>query len=104
MRLVGIYHIALLPEADEAKFVKQMASAEGLLQATRVTSGFDSRLLRRDATTDGLRAYAWHVTAQLMSDAPYSFTQNVPRVAESIAKFGVVAAVDTYAEVGGPEG
>ena len=104
MKMVGIYHIALLPEADEAKFVKQMESADDVLQRTRVTSGFDPRLLRRDATTDGLRSYAWHVTARLVGEAGYSFTQNVTRLAESIAKFGVVAGVDAYAEVGEPEG
>jgi hypothetical protein len=104
VKMVGIYHIALLPEADEAAFVTHMEGAEGVLQLTRVTSGFEPRLLRREATTDGLRGYAWHVSAQLVGDAGYSFAQNVPRLAAGIAPFGVVAGVDAYAVVAEPEG
>jgi len=93
--MVGIYHIALLADADASEFASQMAGAEGALQLTRVTSGFDCQLLERSVLPGGLRRYAWHVTAQLVSGG-YDFEQNVERLGSAIENFGGVIGVETY--------
>src|SRR4051794_2541121 len=65
MQMVGIYHIALLTEADEDAFVSHIASntfgESGVLQLTRVTSGFDFQVLRRSVVAGAIRKYAWRV-------------------------------------------
>lgn len=98
MRQLGLYDIALLPSADEDAFVAHMrmegADDRGILQLTRITSGFQLRLLRRAS-----RRYAWLVTAQLVTDAGYDFGQNLERLQADIADFGVVLGVDTLTEV-----
>ena len=103
-----MYHIALRPEADEDAFVSHLSSdtfgsGGGVLQLTRVTSGFDCQVLRRSAAAEGIRQYAWQVTAQLVSGG-YDFDQNVERLQAEVDQFGVVFAVDTFtvvAEQGG---
>src|SRR6266542_3993143 len=110
MRMLGIYHIALLTDAEEDAFVSHVTeenfgNIEGVLQLTRVTSGFDHQLLKRLGAVDEsgrpapgeLRQYAWHVTANLVGDAGYSFEQNVDRLQANVKNFGVVIGVDTYA-------
>ena len=103
MKMVGIYQIALLPDADEDAFVSHMTgedfgAVEGVLQLTRITSGFQHQLLKRSDRAD-LRHYGWHVTALLVGDRGYSFEQNVERLQAGIQKFGLVTGVDTYAVV-----
>jgi len=106
--MVGMYHIALRAEADEDAFVSHLSSdtfgsGGGVLQLTRVTSGFDCQVLRRSAVAEGFRQYAWQVTAQLVSGG-YDFDQNVERLQAEVAQFGVVFGVDTFgvvAEQGG---
>jgi len=108
--MLGIYHIALLTDAEEDAFVSHVTeenfgNIEGVLQLTRVTSGFDHQLLKRLGAVDEsgrpapgeLRQYAWHVTANLVGDAGYSFEQNVDRLQANVKNFGVVIGVDTYA-------
>jgi hypothetical protein len=115
MKMVGIYHIALLTTADEDAFVahvtaENFANVEAVLQLTRVTSGFHHQLLKRgeavnesDRPAPGLpRRYAWHVTVQLVGDAGYSFEQNLERLQDTLEKFGVVIGVETYAVTASP--
>jgi hypothetical protein len=102
MKMVGIYHIALLPTADEDAFVSRMTAQVfhgDVLQLTRVTSGFSHQLLKR---ANELRQYAWKVTAQLVSGG-YDFAQNVERLQASIEQFGVVIGVDAYTEIAAAE-
>jgi hypothetical protein len=100
MKMVGMYHIALRTEADEDAFVSHLASdtfgsSGGVLQLTRVTSGFECQVLRRSAVAEGIRQYAWQVTAQLVSGG-YDFDQNVARLQAEVEQFGVVIGVDTF--------
>jgi hypothetical protein len=98
MKMLGVYHIALLTTADEDAFVSHMTGEvfQGdVLQLTRVTSGFSHQLLKRPGE---LRQYAWNVTTQLVSGG-YDFAQNVQRLQASIEQFGVVIGVDAYTEV-----
>jgi hypothetical protein len=93
---VGLYHIALLPTAEEDAFINRMAElgdGPGIFQLTRVTSGFDTLLLRRPGP---LPIFAWHVTARLVTSVTYDFEENVEALQQAIAEFGVVFAVDTY--------
>jgi hypothetical protein len=102
MKMLGIYHIALLPTADEDAFVSHMTAEVfhgDVLQLTRVTSGFSHQLLKRPSE---LRQYAWKVTAQLVSGG-YDFAQNVERLQASIEQFGVVIGVDAYTEMAAAE-
>lgn len=102
MKMLGIYHIALLPTANEDAFVSHMTAEVfdgGVLQLTRVTSGFSHQLLKRPGE---LHQYAWHVTAQLVSGG-YDFAQNIERLQASIEQFGLVIGVDTYSEIAAAE-
>jgi hypothetical protein len=102
MKMLGIYHVALLPSADENAFVSHMREevfGSNVLQLTRVTSGFSHQLLERPGE---LRQYAWHVTVTLVS-ASYDFDQNVERLQASIEKLGLVIGVDTYTVIAEPE-
>jgi hypothetical protein len=104
MKMVGIYHIDLLADADEADFEAHMAgdAVDGVLQLTRVTSGFDCQLLKRAGEPAVARRYAWHVTAQLVGGG-YDFAQNVERLGAAIARFGTVAGVDAYSVMPGQQ-
>ena len=104
MKMVGLYHIELLADADEADFDSHMAgdATAGVLQLTRVTSGFDCQLLKRAGESGGARRYAWHVTAQLVGGG-YDFAQNVERLGAAIARFGSVTGVDAYSVMPGQE-
>ena len=99
MTMTGVYRIALLPTADEQKFVKHMTTVvfetPGALQLTRTTTGFDHRLLKINSE---LRQYAWQATVHLMTDAPYNFVQ-YERVQEAIKKFGVLIGLETYTNI-----
>jgi hypothetical protein len=93
---IGFYDIALLPGTDEAAFVARMAElgdGTGVVQLTRVTVGFEARLLRRDGTPT---IYAWMLTARLMTSVGYDFGQNVDRLQEAIKDVGIVVGVEHY--------
>ena len=97
MQMVGVYHIALLPSADETAFVTHMTEevfpSTGILQLTRITSGFSHRLLEHSGH---LHQFAWSVTVQLVTDSGYDFQQNVERIQASLQPFGLVIGVDTF--------
>jgi hypothetical protein len=94
MNLVGMYHIALLPAADEKSFAARLADGPQP-QLTRVTSSVTTRLLKR---TDQPRRYAWQVNVVSMAHG-YQFEDNLERLQEHINDFGVVLGVDAFAEV-----
>jgi hypothetical protein len=95
MTMTGIFRIALLPNADEKKFVDHMVgSVFDTLQLTRVTRGFAHSLLKGE-----FRQYAWLVTVDLVGDGNYDFNQNRERVEQSIAGFGLLLAIEAYTNV-----
>lgn len=98
--MLGVYHIALLPTADETDFVRHMTAevfpSTDILQLTRITSGFSPRLLK---SAGDLRQFAWKVTVQLVTNAGYEFEQNVERIEGSLQEFGLVIGVDTFTEI-----
>jgi hypothetical protein len=96
VKMTAIYRIALLPDADERAFVDHMAKVFRILQLTRVTSGFTHMLL---AMKSGLRQYAWIVTVDLVTDQGYNFDENIERIQENIAQFGVLIGAETYENV-----
>jgi hypothetical protein len=100
MKMLGVYHIALFPAADEADFVRHMTGevfpSTDILQLTRITSGFSHQLLK---SPGHLRQFAWNVTVQLVTDAGYDFEQNVERIQGSLEAFGLVIGVDTFTEL-----
>ena len=101
MEMSGVYRFALLAKADEEGFIKHMTDVvfknPSALQLTRTTTGFTHRLLK---AAGPFRQYAWHVTVDLMTDAPYDFGQNIERVQRSIEAFGVLIGVEAYTPVG----
>jgi hypothetical protein len=101
--MTGIYRIALLPGADERAFVKHMRDVvfknPNALQLTRITRGFEHRLLKMHGD---LRLYAWQATVDLQTDSGYDFAQNA-HVQKSIQEFGVLIGVEAYTNMEGTE-
>jgi hypothetical protein len=94
MTMTGIFRIALLPGADEKKFVEHMVSnVFDALQLTRITRGFAHSLLKPKSE---FRQYAWLVTVDLVADGNYDFNQNRERVEQGIAEFGLLIDIDVY--------
>jgi hypothetical protein len=98
--MTGLYHIVLLPGADEQAFVRHMTDvvfkSTSVLQLTRITSGFDHQLLK---STGDFRSFAWQATVRLVTDHGYDFLQNIERVQKSVADFGLLTRVDVYTNV-----
>jgi hypothetical protein len=46
-----------------------------------------------------LRQYAWIVTVTLVTDDGYDFDQNIERIQQSIAPFGVLVGTETYKNI-----
>lgn len=100
MKMTGLYHIALLPNADEQAFTTHMIDVVftnvAALQATRITTGVDHQLLKAEGA---FRRYAWQATVSLMTDKGYDFLQNVERVQQSVKEFGLVVGLDVSTHV-----
>lgn len=100
MKMLGVYHIALLTTADEDAFISHMTEkvfgSADILQLTRITSGFSHQLIKR---TGELRQFAWLVTADLVTSVGYDFEQNMERLQASLQPFGVVIGVDAYTQL-----
>lgn len=99
MKLVGLYHIALFPAADEAAFVSRMADGPQP-QLTRVTSNVTACLLKR--TDSRAHQYAWRLDVTSMAHT-YDFEANAERLQEYVKDFGVVHRIETYAEAVPPQ-
>ena len=101
MKMTGMYHIALLEEADEQAFVKNMTEVvfknPGALQATRITQSIAHQLLKKRSD---LRQYVWQVTVHLITDREYDFAENLKRVQQHVQGSGLVIALDVYTNVG----
>jgi hypothetical protein len=97
MKMTGMYYISLLPAADDEAFVKQMTQVVfndvAALKATRITSGITHQLLKGSSE---FREYVWQVTIHLVTDKGYDFGENVERVQQSVADWGLVTGMDVY--------
>ncbi len=91
MHTTAHYHLVLVPGAEpgplEALFSD--GSMEGVLQLTRITSGFGSRLLRAG------RHYIWEVNGTLVA-GHYDFEQNVERLQARVAEHATVFRVESF--------
>jgi hypothetical protein len=97
--MTGIYRIALLPGVDEKLFVDHMVNEVfDVLQLTRITSAFTHTLLVAKTSP---RQFAWIVTVTLVTEQGYDFDQNNQRIQESVAKFGLLIATETYRKIAG---
>jgi hypothetical protein len=108
MEAIGHYRFALHPDADAAAFEALVSSmsGEGILQLTRVTSGFGERLLElvRPADADGQARhpgpqYMWEVTVRLVSGVRYDFAGSADRVQEAVAELATLVAVEAFRTV-----
>lgn len=102
---VGQYRITLLPGADEAAFVARMTEElfndPSLLGATRITRGISNTLLRRQGEWP---EFVWQARVDQMNDRDYDFgDDNLERVRQGIAAFGVVTGLEVYRESGDAE-
>jgi hypothetical protein len=98
--MTGMYRISLLPGADDQAFEKRMTEVvfnDGTaLQLTRITQGFEHRLLRGHGL---FRQYLWQVTVDLVTDKPYDFAENVEKVQAHVGSWGVVNGLEVYTDV-----
>jgi hypothetical protein len=99
MIMTGMYRIALLPEADEKRFIDHMRSKVfDVLQLTRVTRGFTHTLLKSGSD---FRQYVWLAAVDLVGDGDYNFGRNRERVQEAIAEFGLLVGIDSFLNLEG---
>jgi hypothetical protein len=107
MLAVGNYRLVLHPDSDpftlEAALSGDASSVHGVLQLTRITSSFDTRLLRLVEAGDEprlSRQYVWQVSVKLMSDdVRYQFEQNIERLQAAVVDHATVLGVETYAAI-----
>lgn len=100
MKMTGMFTISLLPGADEETFEKQMTEVVftdvSALQLTRITRGFEHRLLRGRTP---FREYVWHVTVDLVTNREYDFAEDLESVQAQVADWGVLTGLDVYVNV-----
>jgi hypothetical protein len=101
MKMTGLFHLTLLPSTDAAKFERQITEVAfanvGVMQLTRTTSGFDHRLFKRNGE---LRQYVWQAEVTLMTDHPYDFAGNIPKVEDAVKGMAVVSGLDVFTFIG----
>src|SRR5918994_2389360 len=109
MNAIGHYRFALHRDADASAFEALVSSmsGEGILQLTRVTSGFSERLLEvvrlADADEESRHPgpqYVWEVTVRLVSGDRYDFAGSADRVQEAITGLATLVAVEAFRTVG----
>jgi hypothetical protein len=100
MTMTGLFHITLLPDADEQAFVTHMTATVfkdvSALQLTRITAAFRHTLLKGRSE---FREYVWQVEVDLVTDHEYNFAENTARVQTSLNGAGVVTGLDVYTHV-----
>lgn len=100
MTMTGLFHITLLPDADEQAFVTHMTGTVfkdvSALQLTRTTSAFRHQLLKGRSE---FREYVWQVDVDLMTDHEYDFAENIARVQKNLAGSGVLSGLYVYTQV-----
>ena len=110
MQATAHYHLVLHPGSDAGAFEALFADdgLKGALQSTRITSGFDTRLLRAtddtaepdgDPASEAGRRYVWEVNVTLMTSAGYRFARNIRGLQEGVAELATVYRLDTFAPV-----
>jgi hypothetical protein len=108
---VGRYCFALHADADASAFEALVSSlsAEGVLQLTRVTSGFDERLFEvlRAHDDGGPRhprgQYVWEVTVHLVGGGHrYDFAASADRVQDAVADLATLVSVEALRPVDAP--
>ncbi len=108
MRTTAHYHLVLHAGSDPEAFETLFADdgMRDVLQTTRITSAFDTRLLRATRETPGddtgsvsFGRYVWQVDVTLMTDAGYRFGENVERLQERVAGVATVYGVDAFTTV-----
>jgi hypothetical protein len=100
MTMTGLFHITLLPDADEQAFVTHMTGTVfkdvSALQLTRITAAFRHKLLKGRSE---FREYVWQVEVDLVTDHEYDFAENIARVQKSLAGSGVLSGLYVYTQV-----
>ena len=107
MSALGQFRFVLHPGVSPSSFEAVASSLDpsSTLQLTRVTSGFDGRLLKvvppggADAPAVPPAQYLWEVTVHTVDDRPYDFGQNAERVQAALAELGTLVSVETLAVV-----
>jgi hypothetical protein len=114
MFMTGLFRFALLPDVEPATFESHLRDEvfddPGALQLTRVTHGFEHRLLLArthrsgdvglDSPVPGTQ-YVWEATVSLQTDAGYDFAENAERVQERVAGLALLIGVESYVVLGG---
>jgi len=109
MQTTAHYHLVLHAGADADAFEALYAdnAMDGVIQPTRITSGFDTRLLRSaDDPTDGDsalpagRRYVWEVNVTLVTDKGYDFGRNVEGLQAGVADLATVYRLESFTPVG----
>lgn len=109
MTAVGHYRFALHPMVESTAFEARMSAlaADTILQLTRVTSGFDQRLLEvlETAGDEGeirhpRSHYVWEVTVLLVGGGhQYDFSGSANRVQEAVADLATLISVQSFRPV-----
>ncbi len=108
MRMTAHYQLVLHAGSDPEEFEALFAGDEMrvVLQTTRITSAFSTRLLRAsdERPDDGIdaegllrRRYIWEVDVTLMTGAGYGFSANTDALQQRVAELATVYRLDTFA-------
>jgi hypothetical protein len=101
MKMTAMFHIALLPDANESAFTQRMTESVfkdlAVFALTRTTAAFAHQLLKKQSR---IPAYVWQATVDLVTDHEYDFEGNVDRVRAAIKGMGVVTSVEVYTHLG----
>lgn len=101
MTTTGLFHITLLPTADENAFVTHMTDVvfkePNAMQSVRTCTGMDHELLKGHGPVP---TYTWQVRVRLMTNAEYDFDRNIERVQKAVEGMGTLSGLDTYVNVG----
>jgi hypothetical protein len=115
MQRTAHYHLVLHHDSHSAALEALFADdgADSVLQMTRITSAFSSRLLRVDrglgrmgedfAISSAQRQYIWEVDAVLVTSAPYDFEGNAERLQARVAGLATVYRIDCFTTPAGGE-
>jgi len=107
MRMTGHYHLVLQAGADADAFEALFAD-EGMrdvLRSTRITSGFDTRLLRATGERPGDgdegdvfagRRYLWQVDVTLMTGAGYRYGENIEALQQRVDGLATVYGLHIF--------
>lgn len=113
MGALGHYRFVLHPQAagSDLEAILTPLQAERLLQLTRVTSGFDQRLLEvrhprhadeEEQATYPRPEYVWEVSVHTVGGGhQYDFERSADRVQAAVAEVATLVAVESFRPVTG---